>query len=186
MKTKLILIGMLLVFSLASCDTNAEKKTASLNGNQVSTVDMLDQKKPMPSFALPSAIDDTIVSSELFRNKVLVVTFFTSWCRSCIEGITQLQALQDDVSGQNFSVVGIAVDVTSQKGIKKLVARAGINYPVLLTDDNVAEGFGGITIIPTSFLINRDGYIVKKYLNHADTEAFREEINQLLSFKGET
>lgn len=184
MKTKMILIGFLLVFSFASCDTDAEKESASFNGNQVSTFDLMKLNQPMPSFALPSAIDDTIISSDFFKNKVLVVSFFASWCRTCIEEISKLRALQEDLSDEDFSVIGIAVDKTSQKAIKRLIDRTGINYPILFADDIVIEGFGGISVHPTSFLVNRDGYIVKKYLNHIDAETFSEEINQLLSFKG--
>lgn len=183
MNVKLILFGILLVFSVASCDTNTEKKSA-LDGNHGSTFDIVEFNKPMPPFALPSAIDDTIVSSELFKNKVLFVAFFASWCRLCIEEISLLKSLQDDLSGQGFSVIGIVVDRTSQKTIKRLVARAGINYPVLFADDVVTEGFGGITVHPTSFLVNRNGYIVKKYLNQIDADAFRDDIHKLLSQRG--
>ncbi|OQX19443.1 MAG: cytochrome c biogenesis protein (TlpA) [Desulfobulbaceae bacterium A2] len=128
---------------------------------------------PMPSFSLPSVTDGSAVSSESFKGKVLLVTFFATWCPPCMEEVPSLIRLQQDYQGQDFSVVALAMDEGGPKVVARLVDKRKINYPVLMADKGVKRDFGGIVGIPTSFLVNRNGVVVKKYpglVSHAVLE----------------
>jgi glutathione peroxidase-family protein len=64
--------------------------------------------------------------------------------------------------------------------VKKMIEMEQINYPVLMADESVIAGFGGISGIPTSFLINRKGNVVKNYPGYAPRHTVEEDINELL------
>ncbi len=117
----------------------------------------------MPEFSLPSAVDGKVVNSESFKGKVLLITFFATWCPPCRQEIPTLIQLHKDLGPRGFAVIGLSVDEGGPKVVAKLVEQEKINYPVLMADRSTARSFGGIAGIPTSFLINKKGHVVKKY-----------------------
>jgi len=56
-------------------------------------------------------------------------------------------------------MVGISMDKEGIGIVQSFVDERGVNYPILMGDQNVAQRYGGISSIPTTFLINRDGII---------------------------
>jgi cytochrome c biogenesis protein CcmG/thiol:disulfide interchange protein DsbE len=134
----------------------------------------------MPEFSLPTVSDGTIISSDDFKGKVLLVNFFATWCPPCIKEIPILVDLQKSYEGKDFSVIGFSVDKEENKQLlKKLMAKTGVNYPVVLTDQNFKKEFGA-GFLPVSFLIDRDGMKVKSYFGERKKSVFEKDINELL------
>ena len=117
----------------------------------------------VPFFTLPTAQNGTLISSETYAGQTLLITFFAPWCGPCLQEIPALKAVQAEFSEQGFSVLALAVDEGGPGTVARLMEKAGINYPVLLADDPTRRQFGGIPTIPTSFLVNKQGHVVKKY-----------------------
>jgi thiol-disulfide isomerase/thioredoxin len=134
----------------------------------------------MVHFNLPSASENTMVDSKQFKGKVLLVTFFATWCPPCIQEIPSLIELQNSLGPKGFSVIGMSVDEGGVPPVKRLIDRTGINYPVLMADNETAKGFGGVTGIPVTFLVNQQGDLVKKYLGYIEHDVLEDEIKKLL------
>lgn len=134
----------------------------------------------MPEFSLSSAVDNQKVSSSEFKNKVLLVTFFATWCPPCRQEIPTFITLQSKWSSKGFSVLGISVDEGGPEVVSKLIEMEEINYPVLMADDDVLDDFGNVSGIPTSFLINSKGNVVKSYAGYIPHEQLEEDIEQVL------
>ncbi len=137
--------------------------------------------KAMPNFLLPSAVDEKKISSDEFKDKVLLVTFFATWCPPCREEIPEFIGLQKELSERGFSVLGISVDEGGSKIVNKLIEQTKINYPVVMADESVLNGFGGISGVPTSFLVNRKGNVVKSYPGYVAHAVLRQDIDELLA-----
>ena len=135
----------------------------------------------MAPFKMPSLTDETILDSKQLEGKVLLVSFFASWCPPCIQEIPTLIALQDTFKSNGFSVVAFSVDQGDLASLKRTIVKKGINYPVILADSAVTQSFGGVTGIPVTFLVNRQGQIVKKYLGYVDHDILEQEIETLLA-----
>ncbi len=135
---------------------------------------------PMPSFSLSSVTDGSAVSSETFKGKALLVTFFATWCPPCMEEVPSLIQLQQDYQGRDFSVIAMAMDVGGPKVVARLVDKRKINYPVLMSAKSVERDFGGIVGIPTSFLVNRSGVVVKKYPGYVSHAVLARDIASVL------
>ena len=58
-----------------------------------------------------------------------------------------------------------------------------MNYPVLIGTYDVTEAYGGVRGIPTTFVIDREGNIYKKYIGYRDKKVFEEDIKTLLAKK---
>ncbi len=134
----------------------------------------------MPDFALPSAVDGKVVKSSSFRGKAMLVTFFATWCPPCRQEIPTLKKLQDEFKDKGFSVIGLSVDEGGPRVVAKLVKKEAINYPVLMADRATANDFGGIAGIPTSFLINRKGHVVKRYPGYTPHALLVKDIESIL------
>lgn len=134
----------------------------------------------MPSFSLEDVISGENVASSSFAGKSLLVTFFATWCPPCIQEIPNLIEVQNEFSSKKFSVVALSVDQEGKTVVKRMVEKKKINYPVMMADDNVTRDFGGVYGIPTSFLVNSRGNVVKKYTGYIPHSVLIKDIKQVL------
>jgi len=134
----------------------------------------------MPAFALPSVVDGKVVSSDSFKNQVLLVIFFATWCPPCRQEIPTLMELHRQYEARGFSVIGLSVDEGGPRIVARLMKQEKINYPVLMADRATARAFGGIAGIPTSFLVNRKGHVVKKYPGYVPHDLLARDIEAVL------
>lgn len=135
----------------------------------------------MPSFSLPDAVNGATIDSGEFDGKTLLVTFFATWCPPCMQEIPTLIKLQQQFSKDNFSVIGMSVDQGGKEVVAKLVANRSINYPVLMANELTARNFGGVVGIPTTFLVNRQGNVVKKYPGYVPYPILEKDIKQIIN-----
>ena len=56
----------------------------------------------------------------------------------------------------------------------------GINYPIVIGNYEITEAYGGIMYIPTTFIVDRNGNIIKKHIGFTEYEVFETEIKELL------
>jgi len=127
--------------------------------------------KPAPAFTLPD-VDGQTVSLANYRGKALLINFWATWCGPCKIETPWLVQLRDKYAPQGFEVLGISAegdDVTpkdksawdkDKAAIEKFVAQEKIPYPVLMGGDSIANPYGGVDNLPTSFYVNRKGIIV--------------------------
>ena len=134
----------------------------------------------MPEFTLPEATSGQQVKSEAFAGKAMLVTFFASWCPTCLQEIPVLVRMHKEFAPQGFSVVGLSVDQGDPSEVQQLMRRTGINFPVLMADISTAEHFGGVYMIPVSFLVNKSGQVVKKYPGPAPESLLVKDIHSIL------
>ena len=166
-----------LILSLAGCTGQSGRDSKPATG----VVEMSESGLRMPAFSLPSLLSgDSVIESDSFQGKVFLVSFFASWCRSCLEEIPLLKKLHSRFADRGFVLVAMAVDRENETGIKNLVKKQNINYPVVLADEAVKKDFGGIAVLPTMFLVDREGKLIRKYSGHIDRDSLVQDIRQLL------
>jgi glutathione peroxidase-family protein len=89
--------------------------------------------------------------------------------------------LQKTYGEKGFSVIAFSVDEGDLAPLYRLIEKYGINYPVLLADETITKGVGGVTGIPVTFVVNRKGEIVKKYLGYVEHDVLEEEVKSMLA-----
>ena len=125
---------------------------------------------PAPEVAFKD-LDGKEIPLDSYRGKVVLVNFWATWCEPCQVEIPWLIEMQQKYSSKGFVILGVDVDDEGNKEVSAFLAKERfdvngqklpMNYPVLRGNDAVADKFGGLLGYPTSFLISRDGKIVKK------------------------
>ncbi|MCK9209725.1 MAG: TlpA family protein disulfide reductase [Ignavibacteriaceae bacterium] len=136
------------------------------------------QDKKAPNFSLKSVDGKTVKLSD-YKNKVVLIDFWATWCPPCRKGIPDLIELQKEFK-KDFVVLGISVDSDTKGDVPSFIKNYGINYPIVYGDESTAKLFGGVSGIPTSFLIDRKGNIVDKHVGLVPKETFVTTIKSLL------
>lgn len=126
-----------------------------------------------PDFTLTS-IDGKAVKLSDLRGKAVVLNFWATWCAPCKIEIPWFIELQKQYGTQGLEIVGVNMDDNPTiETIGKFAREQGIDYTVLLGNDKVADEYGGVEALPTTFYIGRDGKIVKRafgLIGHGEIE----------------
>lgn len=130
-----------------------------------------------PEFSLKD-INGKMVSIADFNGKVVILDFFASWCPPCRQEVPDFIELQKTYGDKGFAMLGVAL-VTVEEA-KDFAGKAGINYPVLVDDGKVSNLYGPIRSIPTTFVLDKSGKIVKMYIGFRPKADFENDIKELL------
>jgi thiol-disulfide isomerase/thioredoxin len=104
-------------------------------------------------------LDGKTVDLKDYRGKAVLVNFWATWCAPCKIELPWLVKLRDQYGPQGFEVLGVAADDAPKAEIAKSAKQYGLSYPVLVEGLTVADKWGGLDSLPTSFYIDRDGKI---------------------------
>lgn len=166
----------LAVFAGLSLVLAARPAAAPQQGGSV--IRFVRDPDPAPDFKLED-LEGKPLTLAGARGKVVLLNFWATWCGPCRAEIPDLIELQDKYRGQ-LQVIGLTVDDEDVRMIQRVVAGAGINYPVAMAPAAVRTQYGGIPALPTSFLLDREGRLVQKHEGLRDPRLYETEIRALL------
>jgi cytochrome c biogenesis protein CcmG/thiol:disulfide interchange protein DsbE len=132
-----------------------------------------------PGFTLKAVQDGKEYSLSQFQGKVVMLNFFTFFCGPCRQEMPHLNQLDQELKAKGFQTLGIGLASTPEQ-LKQLASQLGLQYPVLLGNDQVSKAYGSVELVPTTFIIDRQGKIVQKILGARSKEEFEKLIKPLL------
>lgn len=100
------------------------------------------------------------------QGKWIIVNFWASWCKPCVTEIEELEAFYKKHRDKDVVIVGVNYDFVDSAETKKLAESFGISYPVLPSKPDPTKQLGvePVMVLPTTFIINPEGKVIKKLL----------------------
>jgi len=146
-----------------------------------------EQKKQQhptaPEFALNDLEGNKVKLSD-YRGKVVIIDFWATWCGPCRKGIPDFVELQETYGEDKLAILGINLDQGNPEEVlamvKKFANQYEINYPVLMANPYVVNAYGGITSIPTTFIVDKEGFVRNGVLGYRPKQFFTQQIEMLL------
>ncbi len=137
-----------------------------------------DSLQTAPDLSFTDLNGSTIHTAD-YKNKVVLINFWAAWCGPCAEEVPKFVALQKKYQGQGLQVIGFSVDDDGQE-LQSFYRKYQMNYPVVPSDIKLADAFGGVLGLPTTFVIGRDRRIHTKHTGVTDFSALEQEVVALL------
>lgn len=115
-----------------------------------------------------------------YKGKVLLLDFYATWCDPCRAETPHLVELHQRYAGQGLQIVGLNVGgEDDQAEVPAFAKEFGIEYPLAIPDDDFADQYLGMNRnIPQSFIIDRQGRMVKRFIGFGDASA--QELDRVL------
>lgn len=189
-----IILWMTILIAIG-CGQKGKMKEATRPSEIVNKMMSTDKSK-RPDYAI-KAPDFTLrtVQGELFklsenRGKVIMLNFWGTWCGPCRREIPDFNKLHAKYQKDGLEIVGVTLTSGSSKNILDFMNDWDMEYTVLTDINNnetqkVTSDYGRaigrpITGIPTTLIIDQEGYIVKGYIGPRSEEVFYKDLHPLL------
>lgn len=118
---------------------------------------LVHAKEVAPSFELKS-VDGTTHSLSSFQGKKVILHFWAAWCSACKSEIPELQAFYEQ---KNEDTIFLSINSDPDYPFEKLVKENGITYPILLDKNSKLANKYRILTVPTTFIVDEEGFIVQ-------------------------
>ncbi len=133
-----------------------------------------------PDFVVETLDGDLFSLSEQ-HGKVVVVNFWATWCAPCRQEMPDFVALQKALGPRGVQFVGVSLDKDADAHVRAFTERIGVNYPVGIDDGTVENLYGPLSIMPTTFVIDRAGNVRYYAPGMLTDEALRPALLDLLA-----
>jgi peroxiredoxin len=133
--------------------------------------------------APPFSLKDTngnLYSSAQLAGKPAVINFFATWCPPCKAETPGFVEVYNKHKSKGFELVGISLDTDTRGNMPGFLMSNKIEYRILFGDLATARAYGGVSSIPTTFFVGKDGEIKNVHVGYMDRDAFDKEVMKLL------
>jgi len=96
-----------------------------------------------------------------YKGKWVIVNYWATWCPPCLEEVPDLVALYDSRKNKDVMLLGVAFDYKDAKEVADYVDDMLMSYPIVLGDDEVIKQIGSAEVMPTTYIYNPRGELVK-------------------------
>ena len=118
------------------------------------------------------------------QGRPVLVTFWATTCPGCIKEMPHLIELHKELGPRGLEIIGIAMEYDPEDQVRTMVAQKQVSYPIAIDKDgSAAKAFGGVSLTPSSFLIDPQGRIVQYKLGEMDMKALHNRIISMLNGK---
>jgi peroxiredoxin len=156
---RMVLTGVLVVLGLSGC------------GNA--------QLAPETSFVL---LDGSRQSTADFRGKVVLVNFWATSCTTCVAEMPEVTATYNKFKDRGYETLAVAMSYDPPSYVVNFTETRKLPFKVAIDNTGaVAKAWGDVQLTPTTYLLNKRGEIVKRFVGAPDFPALHQLIESLLT-----
>jgi peroxiredoxin len=134
---------------------------------------------PQSQFVL---LDGSRQTTQDFHGKVTLVNFWATSCTTCVAEMPELVATHEKFAARGFDTVAVAMQYDPPAYVVNFAQTRQLPFKVALDNTGaVAKAWGDVSMTPTTYLIDKRGAIVKKYVGAPDFAELHKLIDKLLA-----
>jgi peroxiredoxin len=116
------------------------------------------------------------------KGKVVLVNFWATTCTTCVAEMPKIVETYKRFAPKGFETVAIAMDYDPPEYVRNYAQKNGLPFTVALdSGGKAAKGFEDVRLTPTTFLLDKQGRIVQKYLGEPDFTKLHALLDKLLA-----
>lgn len=96
-----------------------------------------------------------------YKGQWVLVNYWATWCPPCLEEVPDLVNLYDKHKNKDLMVLGVVFDYKDTQEVAAYVDDMLMSYPIVLGDDEVVKQIGSAEVMPTTYIYNPKGQLVK-------------------------
>ena len=123
-----------------------------------------------PRFELPLLDAGHTLKLAQFRDRIVLLNFWATWCKPCEDEMPAMQRLYDKLRDEPFELLAISVDDDLEE-LRSFQKRLGVTFPILMDPSQAVTRQYQTTGFPESILVDRDGRVVERYIGPRDWDA---------------
>jgi peroxiredoxin len=129
-------------------------------------------------------LDGKSFSTEQMKGKVTLVNFWATSCTTCVAEMPEIISTYNKFAPQGYDTVAVAMSYDPPAFVVNFAQTRALPFKVAIDNTGaVAKAWGDVKLTPTTYLVNKKGEIVKRYVGTPDFAALHTLIGQLLAEK---
>jgi len=171
---------LLALFTLLLCLLPHSSAFAKAERPQEAPAGLVAAGAPAPDFTLPDLAGESVTLSQ-YRGKVVFLNFWASWCPPCRAEMPSMERLYEVYAGDDFVLLAVNIEQDAA-AVRDFLRKNPHTFPVLLDLETTAQRLYGVDRFPETFLIDRQGRVVERYIGARDWSAveFLKKIKSML------
>lgn len=118
------------------------------------------------------------------KGKVTVINFWATSCSTCVKEMPQIVATHDKFKAQGLETLAVAMQYDAPAYVMQFAQSRQLPFRVAMDHTGtLAQGFGPVQLTPTTFVVNKKGQVVKRYIGEPDFAALHQLLGTLLAEK---
>ncbi|MEI6213828.1 MAG: TlpA disulfide reductase family protein [Desulfuromonadales bacterium] len=154
-RSRVICVVFAMCLMLVSACTKTERRGAA---------SVIREGSQAPDIGVTSVSDDSVLKLSSLKGKVVLLNFWATWCPPCREEIPSMMKLQKSMTGKPFQMMAVSIDEGGKTAINSFFKESGFSLPTYLDSSGTAQKLYGLTGVPESFIIDKQGVLVKKII----------------------
>jgi len=149
----ILIFAILIIFSIVFIDSKPPANSAGIP----------DKGTVAPDFALVTLDGKTVRLSD-YRGQVVFLNFWATWCPPCRNEMPSMEKLHKVMKDHNFVILAVSIDQKTIYHIESFIKKGGYSFPVLHDVTKEVAANYGVSSIPTTLIIDKDGVITSRII----------------------
>ncbi len=138
-------------------------------------------QRPAEPDATFTTLDGRQIRLQDLRGKVVAVTFWATSCPICVDEMPDLVKTYQQYRSRGFELIAVAMAYDASDHVRNFAQGRGLPFPVVLdTDGKLAHMFDDTRVVPTTFLIDKEGKVISRTLGAIDFSKLRQYLDASL------
>lgn len=157
----LALLALLLISALTGCGWSSQE--------------------PVPDVPFTQLDGSKRRTSEL-KGHVTLINFWATSCSTCVKEMPKLVAIHQQFKAQGLQTLAVAMEYDPPAYVMQFTQSRQLPFTVVMDHTGeMAAAFGPVQLTPTTFVVNKQGHIVKRYIGEPDFEALQQLLGRLVA-----